>query len=67
MPTVTTSSWQPLDAARLVERLEEAKALLEQAAALAAARDANRLTAASELQRRLVEEDHVDPHRRPYR
>jgi hypothetical protein len=63
----TTSSWQPLDMTRLVQRLEEAKALLEQAAVLAAARDAGRLTAVAELQRRLAEEDHADTQRRPYR
>jgi hypothetical protein len=63
----TTSSWQPLDMSRLVQRLEEAKALLEQAAVLAAAQDAGGLTAVAELQRRLAEEHHADPQRRPYR
>lgn len=64
---MTTSAWQPLDFSRLIERLEEAKALLEQAAALTAVQDAGRLTAVSELQRRLAEDNHADAHRRRYR
>jgi hypothetical protein len=47
--------------------LEEAKTLLEQAAALAAVHDAGRLTAVAELHRRLTEDDHADAHRRSYR
>jgi hypothetical protein len=66
-PKTTSSDWQPLDFSGLVDRLQEAKALLEQAAALAAVHDAGRLTAVSELQRRLAEEDHADAHRRRYR
>lgn len=64
---VTTSAWQPLDFSRLIERLEEAKALLEQAATLAAVQDAGRLTAVSELHRRLAEENHADADRQRYR
>jgi hypothetical protein len=63
----TTTSWQPLDFSGLVQRLEEAKALLEQAAAVAAVQDGGRLTAVTELQRRLAEEHHGDRNRRRYR
>jgi hypothetical protein len=63
----TTSSWQPLDLSGLAERIETARHLLEEAAAVVAAQDAARLTAAAELHRRLAEERHADRHRRPYR
>lgn len=63
----TSSHWQPLDLSGLVARLEEAKALLEQAAALAAVHDAGRVTAMAELQRRLAEESRADAQRQRYR
>lgn len=63
----SSSDWQPLDFSRLIDRLEEAKGLLEQAAAVAAVHDAARLTAVSELHRRLSEEDDGDANRRRYR
>jgi hypothetical protein len=63
----TSSEWAPLDFSGLIQRLEEAKSLLEQAAALAAVADAGRLTAVSELHRRLAEDDRADAHRRRYR
>lgn len=52
----TESSWQPLDLSGLVGRLQEAQALLAQAAALAAAQDADRLTGMADLQARLARE-----------
>lgn len=63
----TTSQWEPLDFTGLIERLEEAKGLLEQAATLAAAHDGGRITAVAELHRRLAEDDHADAYRRRYR
>ncbi|GAA3389433.1 hypothetical protein [Cryptosporangium minutisporangium] len=61
------AGWRPFDPAQLVERLAQAKALLESAAVAAAADDGARLTAMAELQRRLEEERHVDANRRRYR
>lgn len=68
----TDARWAPLDLSGLVARLEEAKALLEQAAVLAAAQDSARLAAMADLQRRLAGEREGggdgDPRsRRPYR
>ena len=63
----TSATWNPLDLSNLIERLEQAKALLEQAAALAAVHDADQLTAVTELHRRLNEEGRADPHGRRYR
>jgi hypothetical protein len=63
----TRSSWQPLDLSRLTERIEEARDLLQQAAAVAAAQDGARLAAVAELHRRQGEERRADPHRRRYR
>lgn len=61
------AAWRPLDASQLVERLHEAKALLEQAAVVAAASDGGRLTAMAELQQRLEEERRANAKRRRYR
>jgi hypothetical protein len=61
------AGWTGLDATGLVERLREAAALLEQAAAVAAAGDGGRLAAMAELQRRLEEDRHADARRRRYR
>ena len=48
--------WQPIDASSFVERLEQVKALLEQASVLAAAQESARVAPLVELQRRLAEE-----------
>jgi hypothetical protein len=55
--------WQPLDTSTYIDRLEQAKALLAQAAQLAAAQDAARVAPLVELQRRLTEEQRGHPHR----
>jgi hypothetical protein len=55
--------WAPIDASSYIERLEQVKALLEQASVLAAARDAARIAPLVELQRRLAEENRGHPHR----
>jgi hypothetical protein len=52
----TRASWEPLDLSGLAERLEQAQALLEQAAALATAQDAARLASMADLQDRLASE-----------
>jgi hypothetical protein len=52
----TDSTWQPLDLSALVSRLQEAQALLAQAAALAAAQDTSRLAGMADLQARLAGE-----------
>jgi hypothetical protein len=67
MPVDPAARWTPLDATALVARLEEAKALLEQAVAVAAAQDGGRVTPLVELQRRLVEDTRGDDDRRRYR
>jgi len=48
--------WQPIDTSSFVERLEQVKALLEQASVLAAAQESARVAPLVELQRRLAEE-----------
>lgn len=48
--------WEPIDASSYIERLEQAKALLEQASVLAAAQESARVAPLVELQRRLAEE-----------
>jgi hypothetical protein len=48
--------WQPIDPSSFVERLEQVKALLEQASVVAAAQESARVAPLVELQRRLVEE-----------
>ena len=48
--------WQPIDPSSFVERLEQVKALLEQASVLAAAQESARVGPLVELQRRLAEE-----------
>lgn len=63
----TTSHWEPLDLSGLIERLGDARALLEQAATLAAAHDSGRITTLAELHRRLAQDDHAHAHRRRYR
>lgn len=63
----TESRWTELDMSGLINRLEQARTLLEQAAALTAADDAGRVAAVTELQRRLAEERHDNPNRRRHR
>ncbi len=55
--------WQPIDTGSYVRRLEQAKALLEQAAALALAQESARVSPMVELQRRLAQEHRGHPHR----
>ena len=63
-----SAQWKPLGLHGLIERLTEAKGLLEQAAALAAARDAERVRALAELQRQANQERASGgPARRRYR
>ena len=59
--------WTPIDASSYIDRLEQVKALLEQATALAAATEAARMAPLVELQHRLAEEGRGHPHRRPHR
>ena len=59
--------WTPIDAGSYIERLEQVKALLEQAAVLAATTEAARIGPLVELQHRLAEEGRGNPHRRPHR
>jgi hypothetical protein len=63
----THAQWKTLDLSELQRRLTEVKLLLEQAAALAAAQDANRLASMTELQQRQAEERHGNPQRQRYR
>jgi len=51
-----TNQWKPLDLSNLVDKLTEAKTLLEQAAALAAAREGDKVRTMAELQRSKVKE-----------
>lgn len=51
-----TNQWKPLDLSNLVDKLTEAKTLLEQAAALAAAREGDKVRTMTELQRSKAEE-----------
>jgi hypothetical protein len=55
--------WQPIDASSYIERLEQVKALLQQASVLAAAQDSARIAPLVELQRRLAEENRGHPSR----
>jgi hypothetical protein len=55
--------WRPIDASSYIERLEQVKALLQQASVLAAAQDSARVAPLVELQRRLAEEHRGHPHR----
>ena len=55
--------WQPIDASSFVERLEQVKALLEQASVVAAAQESARVAPLVELQRRLAEEQRGHQHR----
>lgn len=55
--------WEPIDASSFVERLEEVKALLQQASALAAVQESARVAPLVELQRRLAEEQRGHSHR----
>lgn len=60
--------WQPLSMQGLIDRLSEAKGIVEQAAALTAARDAERVRALAELQRQTNKEQASGPGaRRRYR
>lgn len=62
------SSWQSLDTSGLVERLETARDLLRQAAALTAAQEARTVAAMTEQERRRGEEGRLGhPRRRRYR
>ncbi len=64
----TDASWQTFDLSGLAGRLEQARALLEQAAALAATQDAARIATMTHLQERLGRErDAHDRSRRRYR
>jgi hypothetical protein len=66
--TRTRADWQAFDLSGLAGRLEQARALLEQAAALAATQDAGRITAMTHLQEQLGRErDAHDNGRRRYR
>lgn len=63
-----SSSWQSLDMSDLTARLEAARDLLQQAAALAAAEQARTVAAMTEQQRiRGEEARHGYPRRRRYR
>ena len=63
-----SSGWQSLDMSDLTDRLETARDLLRQAAALAAAEQARTVSAMTEQQRRRGEEArHGHPRRRRYR
>jgi hypothetical protein len=67
-PQRTRATWQPLDLSGVTDRLESARDLLRQAAALTAARDAQTLAAMTEQQRtRTREERDGHPQRRRYR
>jgi hypothetical protein len=59
-----TNQWKPLDLSNLVDKLTEAKTLLEQAAALAAAREGDKVRTMAELQRSKVEETQSGGRRR---
>jgi hypothetical protein len=64
----TEASWQPFDLSSLAERLEAARALLEQAAALAAAQDAAKVMTIAQLAERTEGGGHGHAHRqREYR
>ena len=52
-----SKSWQPLSMEGLISRLSEAKSLVERAAALVAAKDAERVRNLAELQRQNHEEN----------
>ncbi|OKI51404.1 hypothetical protein [Micromonospora sp. CB01531] len=67
-PGRTEVTWQTFDLSGLADRLAQARALLEQAAALAATQDAGRITAMAHLQEQLGKEhDAHDLGRRRYR
>jgi hypothetical protein len=65
--TAAPPRWAPIDTSAYIERLEQVKALLEQATALAAATEAARMAPLVELQHRLAEDGRGHPHRRPHR
>ncbi len=65
-----SARWQRMDLSNLVDRLEQARVLLEQAAAMVAVQDVSRVAPMAELQRRLAEEQedrHGHADRRRYR
>lgn len=63
-----TSGWQSLDLSDLTDRLETARDLLRQAAALTAATEARTVAAMTEQERRRGEEARLGhPRRRRYR
>lgn len=67
-PARYAASWRPLDLSGMAERLATARDLLQQAAALTAAQEAQRLGAMVDQQQRRVEEErHGQPRRRRYR
>jgi hypothetical protein len=63
----TSASWQRLDLSGITARLETARDLLRQAAALAATQDAGTLAAMAELQQRRADEEGHGLQRRRYR
>jgi hypothetical protein len=66
-PAGEPARWQAMDMGGLIARLEEAKALLDQACAVAAAQDGGRIPPLVELHRRLTEDPRADDNRRRYR
>lgn len=60
-------AWRRLDFSQLEDRLLEVKRLLEQAAALAAAADGERVAAVARQSVRQAEAAGADPQRRRYR
>ncbi len=60
----THKHWQKADLSDLLGKLTEAKRLLEQAAALTAAREGDKVRVMAELQRQKAEEQHGGKPRR---
>lgn len=65
--TRTRAEWRQLDMSHLQERLGEVSRLLEQAAALAGARDRDRINAMAQLQAPDQGGGHDHPRRRRFR
>lgn len=66
--TNKNDDWQPLNLQSLIDKLSEAKSLVEQAAALAAASDGERIRALTELENQNQKEQSNGPGaRRRYR
>lgn len=67
-PARYATAWRPIDLSGVAERLATARDLLQQAAALTAAQEAERLGAMVDQQQRRVEEERYgQPRRRRYR